>query len=425
VLGGAAAPAWGQGAPPLEGRPVARIDLPGLKWTKEYVVRREFKTRPGEPLSSVLLERDLNRLLNLGIFSKVKADTLPQADSVLVSYELVELPRLVPYPRLSYTVENGWSFGLGVVSPNLTGRAIVLSMSGTIGGANQGNFYFRHPWLPGGDHLALSISASQGLRHDEMNDFDETSTEFSASLDTYIGEVGRGGFTADFLRIESDSANRTLSPDNRDDMFTLSLNGGWDERDKNEDPHRGWQNEFLVSWTGGFTSPAANFWTVQADVRKYLPMPKQQKLLVSVLASVRSGRVGENFPTYLQYYLGGANTIRGYDLFELGPTLHGMNQLLATAEYQWTFWEPHDVKVLGIPFRFGVQAAAFTDWGNAWSIADEFSTERRKVSAGVGLRLLAPGMNMVRFDVGFGEDGEINFAFGAGTKMDAQKKRVR
>lgn len=423
VLGLAAAPARAQETY-LEGRPVSRIEVNGLGVTKEYVVRRELQTVAGAPLSARGIERDYSRLLNLGIFSKVQVDTLAEGDSVAVSYNLRELSWIIPYPRISYTVENGWSFGLGVASPNLMGRAMTLGVSATAGGSDMADAYFRHPWFAD-DHYSIELGGSRAVRQDELNDFEQTSTEGFVGLGTYIGEFGRGYLSGRYLEIQADQPGKTLSSTNADEMFIVTSTIGYDNRDRYEDPHRGWQNELLVSWTGGAGDQPANFWTIQFDARRYIPTGRQTKLLVGGLVSLRSGRVGDNIPEYLQYYLGGANTIRGYDLFELGPTLFGKNQSLITAEYQWTFLDMRDVTVLSVPLRFGLQAAAFADWGNAWSLGGDFNRERGRGSLGAGLRVLVPGIDMVRFDVGVAEGGEVLFAFGAGLKFDVQKERVR
>jgi hypothetical protein len=67
----------------------------------------------------------------------------------------------------------------------------------------------------------------------------------------------------------------------------------------------------------------------------------------------------------------------------------------------------------------------FTDTGVAWSESDEFSTDRAKSGFGAGLRLLVPGIDVLRFDMGFNLQGGAHFHFGGGFKWDAQRFRLR
>ena len=55
--------------------------------------------------------------------------------------------------------------------------------------------------------------------------------------------------------------------------------------------------------------------------------------MLSGLVSLQSGELGTDVPGYLNYFMGGANSIRGYGVTDLGEELSGKNQMLGTAEY--------------------------------------------------------------------------------------------
>ena len=63
--------------------------------------------------------------------------------------------------------------------------------------------------------------------------------------------------------------------------------------------------------------------------------------------------------------------------------------------------------------------------GTDWSIEGEFNRDRFKIGVGAGVRLLIPGQEMIRFDFGVGESGMIIFQFGTGSKLEAQRLRLR
>ena len=109
-------------------------------------------------------------------------------------------------------------------------------------------------------------------------------------------------------------------------------------------------------------------------------------------------------PVYLTYYLGGANSIRGYALEELGPRLNGKNQLLTTAEHSFNLLPLGRRDFFKWSFSLGLDIAVFGDAGIAWSESEEFEWNRIRGGGGVGLRLLVPGSEQVRFDVGWSQE---------------------
>jgi outer membrane protein assembly factor BamA len=96
------------------------------------------------------------------------------------------------------------------------------------------------------------------------------------------------------------------------------------------------------------------------DLRRYQPVGRRQHVLLSTLLTLQSGTVGVDVPGYLTYYLGGANTIRGYSIEELGPALHGKNQLLATAEYNFNLLPLARRDIFKWAYSLGLQLALFS-----------------------------------------------------------------
>ena len=258
-------------------------------------------------------------------------------------------------------------------------------------------------------------------RADIMNGFEEDSWEFTPGVGTWLGRHGRLRVAPSLFEMKSDVAGKTLDPDNDDELVRLSTTIGYDTRDSWRDPRRGWKNELEVLRTWGDGS----FWTVNLDLRRYQPTWRRQHLLLSGLLTFQTGTVGQDVPVYLTYYLGGANTIRGYSLESLGPTLHGKNQLLTTAEYNIKLLDLARRDVFRWSFSVGLELALFTDAGIAWDESPEFGWKRFRGGLGAGLRLLVPGAEQVRFDLGWSPQGGIQFHFASGTKPTAQRQRLR
>src|SRR4029453_16907548 len=115
-----------------------------------------------------------------------------------------------------------------------------------------------------------------------------TSYEFSPELSRYLGQHGRLEAKFSLFRMKSDVDGETLDPDNYDTLPRLGAAVGWDTRDSWRFPRQGWQNELELWYTGG----DADFWSLNLDLRRWLPLAKGQRLLVSSLTSLQSGTVG-------------------------------------------------------------------------------------------------------------------------------------
>ena len=407
---------------PFENRPVSEIHLVGHKVTKEHVITREIETRVGSPLKVETLLADYQRLENLSIFADIRIAAELEGAGVKVTFTFKEMPTYIPFVGFSYTEENGFSAGPGISSLNLSGRDMSLSATAYFGGATQYKVNYSWPWISG-DHVSLDFFGARQTRADTLNEFQETSYESTPQVGRYFRKHGRLKAKISHFRMESDVDGKTLSPDNADNLIRVGASVGWDTRDSWTIPRQGWRNELEV-WRTGFGGDG-DFWTVVVDLRRYFPIGKRQRLLLSSLASLQTGTVGEDIPEYMIYRLGGANSIRGYDLDVLGRQLYGKSQLLGTAEYSFNVVPLRSWSISKFHFRLGLDVALFTDGGLAWSTSEELRWKRGRGGVGAGLRLLVPGTEMVRFDLAWSEQGGFQFHFSGGAKPATQRNRLR
>jgi outer membrane protein assembly factor BamA len=416
--------AFGQADPsswaPLEGKPVAAIRFEGTKVTREYVIARELATKVGEPLLGEVLQADLQRLENLGLFAETKVVAEAEGDGVLLTLHFREMPPLVPFPSFLYTEENGFSYGAALSALNLTGRGISLSARAYFGGTDQRWARFSDPWITG-NHVSADFFGGRRQRLDTMNGFQEESWEFTPGVGAWLGRSGRLRGSLSLFTMRSDVAGKTLDADDKDAFVRLGVSAGHDTRDSWRAPRRGWKNELEVIGTFG----SGSFLTMNVDVRRYVPTWRRQHLLLSGLLTLQSGTVGKDIPGYFTYYLGGANTIRGYLLEDLGPQLNGKNQLLTTAEYNVKLLDLARRDFFKWSYSLGLEMALFADAGIAWSDPRDFGWKRYRGGLGAGLRLLVPGTEQVRLDFGWSPQGGFHFHFASGTKPADQRQRLR
>ena len=127
------------------------------------------------------------------------------------------------------------------------------------------------------------------------------------------------------------------------------------------------------------------------DARRYWKVGKSQVVAVRGVYGYGTGHI-----PYMQLYAaGGMDTLRGYE----DDQFKGNRMFTSSIEYRF-------------PVAKRVQAAFFTDIGNAWD-ADGFDfIKDLKFGYGLGIRLVTP-FGPIRVDYGIGsQGGRVHFNFG-------------
>jgi outer membrane protein insertion porin family len=406
----------------LYGKLLKEIRISGARHTDTHIITRELASKVGQPYLKQNADKDYARLDRLDIFSSVKISPQLENDSVVLQIDVREIFPYLPFFSYEVTDENGFAGGPGFQSVNLLRRDIFFFGAARFGGATNINLLYENPWIAG-NHFSVRFEFYQRDRFNDLDDFNEIATETNLQIGSFLGEHGRIGGRLGFLSIKSDSAGRTLSPNNRDNLPTLGFYLGYDSRDLWSNPHRGWQNEFEISKSGGFLGADGDFWSFTFDVRRYLPIIKRHTLALFSLATLRIGDVGDDIPLHQDFHIGGTNSVRGWEL----DSRRGKHQFINSAEYRFTLLEPRLLTApFGLTFDIGLQLALFGDLGIAWDESEQFKSDNFIGGYGFGLRFLAPFVNMFRVDFGFGEPGEsIRLHIGAFEKPVAQRFRVR
>ena len=166
----------------------------------------------------------------------------------------------------------------------------------------------------------------------------------------------------------------------------------------------------------------ARSWTITLDGRRFQRLSDRHGLGLFSLATFQTGEVGVDLPEYLQFSLGGGNTVRGWGV----GSRTGRNQFIGTGEYTYVAWNVTPFSVFGVNAYAGVQIAAFADLGLTSNDRADGQSTSAIDGYGVGLRLLVPFVDLIRIDVAWGEPGRGATAyFGVSLKAARQRQRVR
>ena len=338
---------------------------------------------------------------------------------MVLHIDVKETLSYLPIVSLDVSDEDGVSLGPGLKSVNFLRTGIFLSAATRFGGANQVELIAEDRWVSENPFYQLQFFYRD--RSNSLDQFEERSIELDLRVGSYVGETTTVGGQLGFLSLRSETDGITFDPGNRDTITVLGVFLGQDSLDSRSLPRRGWLNELAVS---RFMGSGTGWWRLTADVRRFQPLGERHTLALFSLTTLQSGQVGIDIPVYQDFHIGGTSTVRGWGL----GARRGQHQHITTAEYRYTLLEPRDFTVFGATFYAGVQAAVFGDFGFAWdSDGDgDLGTSRFIDGYGVGIRLLLPFVDVVRFDFGFGEPGAgWRRHTGILEKAAVQRRRVR
>jgi outer membrane protein insertion porin family len=176
-----------------------------------------------------------------------------------------------------------------------------------------------------------------------------------------------------------------------------------DRRDLRLDPSRGSREQIIVEKAFRLLGGDSNFTKVDLDLRRYIPLIKaakrnEQPKLVLAGRFVLGRSLGQ-LPAFEQYFVGGSDTVRGYDTDEQ----FGDNQVYGNIELRYRL--QRKFQIVGFIDAGSAYGGNFASSGNPKAI----------VGLGGGIRVQTP-IGPLRLDIGRGDDG-IKTHFGIGAQF--------
>ena len=406
-----------QSADPLEGVAVGAIRVVGLQRLDASVVEAHLVSRVGQPFHRADLAQDRRALDELRLFTSETVEPILEANAVVIVVTVTETLRLLPTLLMRVTDENGVSVGGGLRGINLFGGGTLTSVGALFGGETSVTGAVEAPTItPGTWRWRAGFRFTS--RDNVLYSFDEHSTALSLRVARNFTHGLRLGAVADLLVVDTAGSSAALSPDGTDVIASAGGFVTFDTLDSTTNPRRGTWAEAQIEHLG----VDASSWTVTFDGRRFQPLSDRHGLGVFALATVQTGVVGETLPEYLQFALGGANSIRGWSL----GSRQGRNQFIGGFEYAFVALPVQYFRVQGMNLYGGLQVVAFADFGLAWDRRADFSLQSSITGYGVGLRLLVPFVDLLRLDLAWGQPGlGPVVCFGVNLKATRQRQRVR
>lgn len=393
---------------------LGKLYIDGLTSTKEFVISREVTLKEGDVFSASKVRRSVEKIYNLGFIDAVEPQIQPtdKPDVMDLVMGITEGKPGMLSAGAGYSSVDQLVGTLQVQHVNLFGRAQRLNLMWEFGARKQNyQIDWTEPWF-------LNKPMSFGLGLFDTQRVRDYGTVYSAYTEWRKGaSVSVGPRLNDYLSllfsyryedVEISNIDSTIASDfaaNADvsNGITSSLSSQivWDTRDNIFDASRGNKQSLSVQYAGGPLGGTVNF--IKPIVRSSIFIPTFWKFVLSLNASV--GMI-ENFspstdvPIYEKFYVGGAETVRGYQYrSEIGPIGGGKFMSVFNMEYKFPIVQEKKRSIM--------VGALFADVGGSWLSPNDFSwnvgTGATDMRAGVGfgIRFTTPVFPL-RLDWGYG-----------------------
>lgn len=410
---------------------IDHVDVTGYEKTKKYVFTREISVKPGDLYDSAKIQRSQTKILNLGFINDVQLDIQPTADpqKVDLGFNIVEGRPGMFTAGLAMSSMDGLYGEVSINHMNLFGRAQRLSLR-TMFGKEILDYTvsWSTPWIYD-KPTSLGVDLFNTRRYRSFADENQAYTEKRIggrvrvgprfNDDIYQLSLGYSFESIDIYDIDDRFKEPIAKPGDpnyiekgKTNMSTISADFAIDTRDNIWDPTSGWRNSLGVSLAGGPIGGDLDLWYLNArSIFNYTVLNVGGNypivfVLSNKIGSVRSYGRTQEVPPYEKFFLGGADTVRGYDRAgEVGPEYGGTTYYVLNAELRFPLAREGR--------RTMAQFAMFFDLGNSWNHFDDvdFSLgpdyNQFKAGVGVGLRFTTPSLP-IRIDWGYGLNHRSN-----------------
>lgn len=408
---------------------VRDVVISGNLVTKDKVIRRELAIQPGDPVDRNRIEATQSRLMGMGYFNDVKT-VVTNAESISEKDINIQVEEK---DMFNFRIGAGFSdvnslMGMAEISNNnfdlldpwnwFTGGGQRLRIQGIVGIERMGfNVDFSEPWL---FDMPLKFDVNGYMNQSEFDDWDEYRVGVRTSLTRRIFDdftsvsVAYKFENVDVKHIRS-YATREITKykgDNLVSQFSVMLDR--DTRDSLMMPTSGYNVNLLGAFAPDFFGSTHGFYRTELKGSFYYPLFDKA---IIVMAGAKFGIVGgvggKDAPIFERYYLGGGDSIRGFEFREISPKdkngikKGGQTMMVVTSEISHPIWD-------------FIRGAVFVDVGNTW--ADSWEFGKVNIGLGYGLRIVLPYLNApIKLDLAYpvlneqkGYKSKLRFHFNMG-----------
>ena len=380
---------------------VDKVVVRGNSKTRDQVIRRELRIRPGDRFDGEKIRKSKERLDNLNYFEDVTYDTVPSE---------TEPNRKDLIFRVKEKRTGELSFGGGVSSidkflgfaeisqknfdlfnwPRFTGGGQSISLRARVGTISRNfAFSFVEPYLFGRPY-AFGLDVYDNFRDNTNVDFDETRLGAGFTISRLIKDLFRvgGGYTMERVKLDNLSSDAPQTVRDYEGNTTLSrfkTFSTYDSRDNYFAPTKGSQAGVNAELVGTFLGGDADYVIFGANYTKFFQIWKKHLIETGLRLGASDSLSGtKEVPVFDRFYAGGLGSVRGFNYRRVSPIENGNavgGQSLAVVNLDYTF---------PVPFLDIMRGVVFIDAGNVNRDSFKFSFSDFSTSVGPGIKVKTP-----------------------------------
>ena len=380
---------------------VEKVQIRGNTKTRDKVIRRELRIRPGERFDGKKIEKSKERLQNLNYFEEITYDTEP-TDAGANRKDLIF--------RVKEKRTGELSFGGGVSSidtfmgfaeisqrnfdilnwPRFTGGGQSLSIRGQMGTINQEyDVSFVEPYLFN-KPISWGTNLFATSQDNKNTDFGQRRMGASTTLSRLFKDVLRagGGYTLERVELRDVSSSAPVSVtefEGPDWLSRLRAFTTFDNRDNVFNPTKGRVINLAGELIGSFLGGDQEYYILRSGYTEYLTFHKKHQIEFQArLASAQSFGKTSTTPAYDRFFAGGLGTVRGFNYRRVGPQEGGEavgGQTMAIVNLDYTF---------PLPYLDAFRGVFFIDAGNVSKDSYNIDFGKFAVSVGPGIKVKTP-----------------------------------
>ena len=401
-----------------------KLEFRGNDVTRDKVLRREFLIPEGSVFRIEAFKNSLLKINQLGFFdisqSEPQIKLVPGENKVDVVVQGQESGVNEINFGGGYSEFSGFFLQTSYSTKNFLGRGEQLSASATMGkNITYYNILFSEPWIFDYPHsFTVNLFNSETQYYNFSRKAKGFSLNFGFRLSTFL--IYSIGYKYELVDVpgSSLSENSIFKPISGRLTSSIIQSLTYNRLNNPFMPTEG--ERYTLSFEyAGWELGGDNFkYTVGLRLTQLIKVYKKTFFTVNIRSSYQKGLEGNVIPYYDRYFIGGVNTVRGYDYRRIAPLdpdtnqpIGGTKMFVANLEY-----------VLPVENRF--QFAIFFDMGGVWTEDQSwFSNEYKlKRSWGFEARFNLPVFQLpMRIIYGFpldevyGQDKAGNIEFTIGT----------
>jgi len=388
---------------------VRRINLTGNTRTRDSVLRREMRQLESAWYAGDKIERSKERLNRLQFFDTVDIETpsVPgSTDQVDINFNVTEKSTGSVQFGAGLSSSDGVVVGVTVNQQNFLGTGnrvsaqVNTSKTNTVYSLSYTDPYFTPDGISRGFDL---------YRRDVDTDESTSSNIGTYSSSSYGAGVRFGlplteksflttGLTADFTSIDlqDDSPKQYIDfCGNTDgcDANSIQASAGWtyDSRDNTLFPNKGVLQRLTAEV--GLPGLDLQYYKLEYKHAWYKDITKKVTILLNGEFGYADSYGNEDYPFFKNFYVGGVNSVRGFDNGSIGPkdidpatgdeySVGGTRRIVGNAEV----FVPVPLIKDSSQFRL----SAFVDAGNIYAENESMSLGDLRYSTGVGISWFSP-----------------------------------